>query len=82
MFNWVFKGVKVEKRQPKTRSSDAVMDLQPISTDFTAPPPQQQSAQTVQVQPDISSKSFGSGNAASILFENKFFNMVVLYHKQ
>lgn len=67
MFNWVFKGVKVEKRQPKTRSSDAVMDLQPISTDFTAP--SQQTSQTV--QPDIGSKSFsGNGNAASILFEN------------
>lgn len=66
LFNWISKGVKVEKRQPKTRSSDAVMDLQPISTDFAAQP------QSTQALPkDLGSKDFsGTANAASILFEN------------
>lgn len=66
LLNWISKGVKVEKRQPKTRSSDAVMNLQPISTDFAAQP---QTAQAV--SKDLGSKDFaGTANAASILFEN------------
>ena len=56
LFNWISKGVRVEKRVPKTRSQEAVMDLQSLSAENLAP---QQGVQ------DLSGI-----NIASILFEN------------
>ena len=58
LVNWIFKGVKVEKRKAKTRSSDAVMDLTNLSPEALA------------ALPNLGAQDFGGGNAASILFEN------------
>ena len=59
MFNWIFKGVNVEKRKPKTRSQDAVMELQQLSSDFNTPP-----------HAAYTASELGAGSAASILFEH------------
>jgi len=61
LFNWVFKGVNVEKRKPKTRSDTAEIDLQPLSPDAAAPNGSDYLAQTL---------GGGAPSAASILFEN------------
>ena len=58
LFNAVFKGVRVEKRKPKTRSKEAEMDVAQLSTDFVEP---------VQNEPVIQEQG---PCAASILFEN------------
>jgi len=58
LFNWISKGVKVEKRKPKTRSKDAVVELQQLSPDFNAPQPAAYTAHEL------------GTSAASILFEN------------
>jgi len=68
LLNWVFKGVNVEKRQPKTRSADAVMELPQLSTDFDPQLQQQPIVQSARSH-DLGRKDF-AGNAASILFEN------------
>ena len=58
LFNWISKGVKVEKRKPKTRSQDAVVELQQLSPDFNEQPPTAYTAHEM------------GNTAASILFEN------------
>jgi hypothetical protein len=58
LFNWVFKGVQVEKRKSRTHSPDAVVDLQHVSVDSS-------------VSADDGANDIGGGlSAASILFEN------------
>ena len=57
LFNWISKGVKVEKRKPKTKSADAVVELQQLSPDFNEAP-----------IPAYTAHEMGN-SAASILFE-------------
>jgi len=54
LFNAVFKGVKIEKRKPKTRSAEAEMDVEELET----------------LESEVSIARNTAQSAASILFEN------------
>lgn len=67
LFNWISKGVRVEKRKPKTRSDCAEIDLQQLA---------QPDGAGAQNGSDFLAQTLGGGgnnaqpSAASILFEN------------
>ena len=60
LFSWISKGIKLEKRKPKTRSEDAVVELQQLSPDF--------GVSESSTEYTANAQEIGN-NAASILFE-------------